>query len=64
VPDATADRASADETRLLGRGAIINWLWREAGDSGNLLDADPYPPSKPAKPGTKSQTRIITPGAT
>jgi hypothetical protein len=59
VASATVDRASADETRLLGRGAVINWLVRQAGGSGNLLNSDPYPPSKPGQPGTKSQTRII-----
>jgi hypothetical protein len=60
-PITTADRESGTETVLLARGAIINWLVRQAGSSANLLHVDPYPKGPPAKPGTKSKVQIITP---
>jgi hypothetical protein len=60
-PTSTADRESGMEAVLLARGAIINWMVREAGSSANLLNIDPYPRKPPAKPGTKSKTQIITP---
>ena len=59
-PTSTADRESGTEAVLLARGAIINWLVREAGASANLLSTDPYPKQPAAKPGTKSKTKIIT----
>ena len=60
-PTSTADRESGTEALLLARGAIINWLVREAGTSTNLLSADPLPRRPAAKPGTKSSVKIITP---
>ncbi len=60
-PSSTADSESGAEALLLARGAIINWLVREAGNPANLLDTDPYPRRPPAKPGTKSKVKIITP---
>ncbi len=60
-PTSTADRESGTEAVLLARGAIINWLVREAGSSTNLLSADPYPRRPAEKPGTKSKVKIITP---
>jgi hypothetical protein len=60
-PTTTADRESGTEAVLLARGAIINWLVRQAGSSANLLDTDPYPRRPPARPGTKSKVQIITP---
>ena len=60
-PTSTADRESGTESLLLARGAIINWLVREAGGSANLLSTDPYPKKPTAKPGTKSKITIITP---
>ncbi len=60
-PTTTADRESGTEAVLLARGAVINWLIRDAGASDNLLDADPYPRRPAEKPGTKSQATIITP---
>jgi hypothetical protein len=59
-PTSTADRESGLEAVLLARGAIINWLIREAGSSTNLLTADPYPKQPTPKPGTKSSVQIIT----
>jgi hypothetical protein len=60
-PTSTADRESGTEALLLARGAIINWLVREAGSSTNLLSIDPLPRRPTAKPGTKSNVKIITP---
>lgn len=60
-PTSTADRESGLEAVLLARGAIINWLVREAGGSANLLSTDPYPKQPVAKPGTRSKVKIITP---
>jgi hypothetical protein len=60
-PSSTADSESGTEALLLARGAIINWLVREAGHPANLLYTDPYPRRPPAKPGTKSKVKIITP---
>ncbi len=59
-PTPTADRESGFEAVLLARGAIINWLVREARGSANLLDTDPYPKRPAEKPGTKSKVKIIT----
>jgi hypothetical protein len=60
-PTSTADRESGREALLLARGAIINWLVREAGSSTNLLRTDPLPRRPVAKSGTKSGVKIITP---
>jgi hypothetical protein len=60
-PSSTADSESGTEAILLARGAVINWLMREAGSSANLLDTDPYPKKPVTKPGTKSKVKIITP---
>jgi hypothetical protein len=59
-PTSTADRESGTEAILLARGAIINWLVREAGGPANLLTNDPYPKQPVSKPGTKSKMKIIT----
>jgi hypothetical protein len=59
-PTSTADRESGTEALLLARGAIINWLVREAGSSTNLLSTDPLPKRPVAKPGTKSGIKIVT----
>lgn len=60
-PTSTADRESSLEATLLARGAIINWLIREAGGSSNALCADPNPKRPAAKPGTKSKVKVFTP---
>lgn len=60
-PTSTADRESGTEAVLLARGAIINWLFRDAGSPTNLLNVDPYPKRPVARPGTKSKVRIISP---
>jgi hypothetical protein len=59
-PTSTADRDSGTDALLLARGAIINWLIREAGSPANLLTVDPYPKQPVTKPGTKSKVKIIT----
>jgi hypothetical protein len=58
-PTSTADRESGTEAILLARGAIINWLVREAGGPANLLTNDPYPKQPVSKPGTKSKMKLL-----
>ena len=58
------DREVGDSAVILCRGALINWLWNQRPmASGELLLKQGVPSAKAAKPGTKSNVKIIAPNS-
>jgi hypothetical protein len=55
---------AGDDAAVLTRGALLNWLWEHHPSASGLLLTQGMKATKPAKPGTKSEAKIVVPGRT